>query len=109
MAARDQRGEKDSAVLILSGDVPLVGAETLRALIAQHSADDPAGTLLTVRLENPTGYGRIVRDDHGRFAKIVEQGDARDEERQLRGINAGIYCFDRRNVLAAPPRVQPII
>jgi bifunctional UDP-N-acetylglucosamine pyrophosphorylase/glucosamine-1-phosphate N-acetyltransferase len=63
--------------------------------------------MLTVRLENPTGYGRIVRDKDNRFAKIVEQRDATDEERQLREINAGIYCFDRRKLFAALERVQP--
>jgi bifunctional UDP-N-acetylglucosamine pyrophosphorylase/glucosamine-1-phosphate N-acetyltransferase len=99
--------QADSTVLILSGDIPLVRAETLRALVAQHAADDAACTMLTVRLENPTGYGRIVRDNNGRFVKIVEQRDATDEERQLREINAGIYCFDRRKLFAALARVQP--
>ncbi len=107
MAAHGQMGQADSTVLILSGDIPLVRAETLRALIAQHGADEAACTMLTVRLENPTGYGRIVRDTNGRFAKIVEQRDATDEERQLREINAGIYCFDRRKLFAALARVQP--
>ena len=107
MAAQGQMGQADSTVLILSGDVPLVRAETLRALIAQHSAGKAACTMLTVRLENPTGYGRIVRDANGRFARIVEQKDATDEERQLREINAGIYCFDRRKLFAALARVQP--
>ena len=63
--------------------------------------------MLTVRLDNPTGYGRVVRDDDGGFAKIVEQRDATEEERQLREINAGIYCFDRRKLFAALERVQP--
>jgi len=79
----------------------------LRALIAKHSADQAACTMLTVRLENPAGYGRVVRDDDGGFAKIVEQRDATEEERQLREINAGIYCFDRRKLFAALERVQP--
>jgi bifunctional UDP-N-acetylglucosamine pyrophosphorylase/glucosamine-1-phosphate N-acetyltransferase len=107
MASRSLLSDTDSTVLILSGDVPLVRAETLRALIAQHIADNAACTLLTVRLENPTGYGRIVRDDEGRLAKIVEQRDATEEERQLREINAGIYCFDRRKLFSALERVQP--
>ena len=107
MTARSLLGDTGSTVLILSGDVPLVRAETLRALIAQHIADKAACTLLTVRLENPTGYGRVVRDDEGRLAKIVEQRDATEEERQLREINAGIYCFDRRKLFSALERVQP--
>lgn len=108
MAAREHLGQGDPTVLILSGDVPLVRAETLQALITQHRADAAACTMLTVRLENPTGYGRIVRDNHDRFEKIVEQRDATDAERQLREINVGIYCFDRRKLFAALERVQPI-
>jgi len=107
MAARSSLGETESTVMILSGDVPMVRADTLRALIAKHSADQAACTMLTVRLENPAGYGRVVRDDDGGFAKIVEQRDATEEERQLREINAGIYCFDRRKLFAALERVQP--
>ncbi|MFS8085473.1 MAG: sugar phosphate nucleotidyltransferase, partial [Acidobacteriota bacterium] len=107
MAARDPLGDADSTVLILSGDVPLVRADTLSALLAKHRADNAACTMLTVRLENPTGYGRIVRDDEGRFEKIVEQRDATEAERQLREINVGIYCFDRRKLFAALERVQP--
>jgi bifunctional UDP-N-acetylglucosamine pyrophosphorylase/glucosamine-1-phosphate N-acetyltransferase len=107
MATRDALGQADSTVLILSGDVPLVRAETLQALLAQHRADRAACTILTVRLDNPTGYGRIVRDKGDRFARIVEQRDASDEERKLREINSGIYCFDRRKLFAALERVQP--
>lgn len=108
MAAREHLGQGDPTVLILSGDVPLVRAETLQALITQHRADAAACTMLTVRLENPAGYGRIVRDHNDRFEKIVEQRDATDAERQLREINVGIYCFDRRKLFAALERVQPI-
>jgi bifunctional UDP-N-acetylglucosamine pyrophosphorylase / glucosamine-1-phosphate N-acetyltransferase len=108
MAAQDSLGKSVSTVLILSGDVPLVRAETLRALIEKHRADNAAGTMLTVRFENPAGYGRVVRDDNGRFVKIVEQRDANEEERQIREINAGIYCFDRQKLFAALSRVQPV-
>lgn len=107
MAARSALSREKSTVLILSGDVPLVGAETLGALIEQHHAEKASGTVLTVRLENPTGYGRIVRDEAGRFLKIVEQKDASVEERQIREINAGIYCFDSAKLFAALERVKP--
>jgi bifunctional UDP-N-acetylglucosamine pyrophosphorylase/glucosamine-1-phosphate N-acetyltransferase len=107
MAARERLGKGASTVLIISGDVPLVRTETLQALIAQHYADAAACTMLAVRLENPAGYGRIVRDNSDHFAKIVEQRDATDEERQLREINAGIYCFEPRKLFAALERVQP--
>jgi bifunctional UDP-N-acetylglucosamine pyrophosphorylase/glucosamine-1-phosphate N-acetyltransferase len=107
MAARSALVQANSTVLILSGDVPLVRVETLRALIDKHHGDDAACTILTVRLENPTGYGRVVRDEAGGFVKIVEQKDATEEERQVREINSGIYCFDSGKLFAAIERVQP--
>jgi bifunctional UDP-N-acetylglucosamine pyrophosphorylase/glucosamine-1-phosphate N-acetyltransferase len=107
VAARSALVQANSTVLILSGDVPLVRVETLRALIDKHLGDDAAGTILTVRLENPTGYGRVVRDEAGKFVKIVEQKDATEEERQILEINSGIYCFDSGKLFAALERVQP--
>jgi bifunctional UDP-N-acetylglucosamine pyrophosphorylase/glucosamine-1-phosphate N-acetyltransferase len=111
MATREALASANSTVLILSGDVPLVRAETLAALIHQHRTHRGRGaacTMLTVRLEDPTGYGRIVRDEDGRFQKIVEQKDATPEERQLKEINAGIYCFETRSLFDALGRVQPV-
>src|SRR4026208_1114917 len=85
-SARSQLENSDSLVLLLSGDVPLIRAETLRKLIEHHRAAGAACTILGVRLENPTGYGRIVRDEHDRFQKIVEQKDATEEERKVKEI-----------------------
>jgi bifunctional UDP-N-acetylglucosamine pyrophosphorylase/glucosamine-1-phosphate N-acetyltransferase len=107
MAARDVLASTNSTVLVLSGDVPLVRFETLQALIARHHADQASCTLLSVRLENPTGYGRVIRDEAGNFLKIVEQKDATDEERKNKEINAGIYCFESRKLLQALERVRP--
>jgi bifunctional UDP-N-acetylglucosamine pyrophosphorylase / glucosamine-1-phosphate N-acetyltransferase len=107
-AAKDVLAGADSTILVLSGDVPMVRAETLGKLIQQHEVDNAPCTMLTVRLENPAGYGRIVRDEAGRFVKIVEQKDATDDERQIREVNAGIYCFDSRELFAALERVKPV-
>lgn len=80
-------------VLLLSGDVPLLRAGTLRALVGAHDSAHAAATVLTARLERPDGYGRIVRErDH--LARIVEHRDATDEERRIDEINTGIYAFD---------------
>lgn len=106
-AAKEALANADSTILILSGDVPMVRAETLRKLIHQHAVDNARCTMLTVRLENPTGYGRVVRDEAGRFVKIVEQKDATEDERQIREVNAGIYCFESRELFAALGRVKP--
>jgi bifunctional UDP-N-acetylglucosamine pyrophosphorylase/glucosamine-1-phosphate N-acetyltransferase len=106
-SARRQLEDSDSLVLLLSGDVPLIRAETLRKLIDQHRAAGAACTILAVRLENPTGYGRIIRDQQGSFEKIVEQKDASEEERQVREINTGIYCFESKDLFQALQRVEP--
>jgi len=107
MAARDQLAGDLSTLVILSGDVPLVKVETLKALVKAHHDQNAAGTILTVRLENPTGYGRIVRDDRNQFVRIVEQKDADDEQRQIREINSGIYCFDSDKLFTALDQVKP--
>jgi bifunctional UDP-N-acetylglucosamine pyrophosphorylase/glucosamine-1-phosphate N-acetyltransferase len=109
-AARDVLGDAGSTLLVLSGDVPLVRAETLGSLVHQHRTHRGRGaacTLMAVRLEDPTGYGRIVRDEEGRFEKIVEQKDATPEERQIGEVNVGIYCFETRLLFPALERVRP--
>lgn len=106
-AAKDALSAAGSTLLILSGDVPLIKLETLNKLIAVHSSENAAGTILTVRMENPTGYGRVVRDDTGGFQKIVEQRDATEEQRQIREINSGIYCFDSDKLFAALAEIRP--
>jgi bifunctional UDP-N-acetylglucosamine pyrophosphorylase/glucosamine-1-phosphate N-acetyltransferase len=107
LAARNALASTNSTVLILSGDVPLVRAETLRALIDEHLTAKASCTILSVRLENPSGYGRVVRDEAGDFQKIVEQKDATEDERQIREINAGIYCFDNEKLFQTLERVRP--
>jgi bifunctional UDP-N-acetylglucosamine pyrophosphorylase/glucosamine-1-phosphate N-acetyltransferase len=107
LAAKDSLREAKSTILILSGDVPFVRAETLRAFTDKHAAENASCTILTIRLENPTGYGRIVRDEAGGFLKIVEQRDASGEERQIREVNSGIYCFDSAKLFAALQQIQP--
>lgn len=106
-SARSAFENSNSLLLILSGDVPLIRAETLRKLIDQHRASGAACTILGVRLENPTGYGRIVRDAEGYFQRIVEQKDATEEEKQVREINSGIYCFESSDLFSALKRVEP--
>ena len=107
IAAESELRGDNRTVLVLSGDVPLIRPVTLTKLIEAHHAAEAACTLLSVRLENPTGYGRVMRDDAGDFAKIVEQKDATDEERQIREINAGIYCFESLKLVAGLSRLKP--
>lgn len=108
-AAREFLENEDSTLLVLSGDVPMIRAETLAALVQQHYNHRGRGaacTILTVKLEDPTGYGRIVRDDAGLFDRIVEQKDATDDERKIKEINSGIYCFNTGKLFAALANVQ---
>jgi bifunctional UDP-N-acetylglucosamine pyrophosphorylase/glucosamine-1-phosphate N-acetyltransferase len=106
-SARAQLQNRNSLLVILSGDVPLLKPETLERLIEDHRTTGATCSILSVKLENPTGYGRIVRDSNEGFARIVEQRDATDEERKIREINSGIYCFDSGKLLAALDRVKP--
>jgi bifunctional UDP-N-acetylglucosamine pyrophosphorylase/glucosamine-1-phosphate N-acetyltransferase len=81
-------------VLILSGDVPLTRPETLRRLLEEHERSRNALTLLTMKLDDPDMYGRIVRDDTDAIVRIVEANDATDNEKRINEVNAGIYVFD---------------
>jgi len=92
--ARDALAGFSGTVLILCGDTPLLRVETLKRLIAFHRAQEAAVTVLTATLDDPYGYGRIVRDESGAVLRIVEQKDADPEEQGIREINSGIYCMD---------------
>ena len=83
----------EGEVLVLNGDVPLLNADTLAAFLEQHRADAAAASVLSAIYDDPSGYGRVVRDITGRFDRIVEQKDASDDERRIAEINAGIYAF----------------
>ncbi|HWW54600.1 MAG TPA: NTP transferase domain-containing protein, partial [Acidimicrobiales bacterium] len=91
--------DDDGDIVILPGDTPLLRPPTLAALVRLHRASDAAGSLLTARVPEPAGYGRIVRGKGDRILRIVEEADATDEERAIDEINTSIYCF-RRSVLA---------
>jgi bifunctional UDP-N-acetylglucosamine pyrophosphorylase / glucosamine-1-phosphate N-acetyltransferase len=106
-SAREELANSDSLLLVLSGDVPMIRSSTLERLIEDHRGARADCTLLSVRLENPTGYGRVVRDGQDSFQRIVEQKDATLEERQIKETNAGIYCFETARLFDALSRVQP--
>ena len=84
---------ESGTVLVTYGDVPLLDAETLRALVAEHEATSAAVTVLTAIVDDPTGYGRIVREG-GEVAGIVEHKDASEEQLAIDEVNSGIYAFD---------------
>lgn len=91
---------KSGVVAIFTGDAPLIKASTVKKLIDIHIANNNCATLLTSIVENPTGYGRIVRNDNA-VEKIVEHKDCSEDELKITEINAGMYCFDIKNLLDA--------
>ena len=86
--------EFDGIVVVTSGDIPLLDADTLADLIATHRAEHAAVTVLTTTLHDPTGYGRILRTQDREVIAVVEQADATASQRQIREVNAGVYAFD---------------
>ena len=94
-------------LLVMPGDQPLLRPSTIGALVARHRASGAAATLLTAFLGDPTGYGRVVRDKHGRVERIVEQKDATPEQRAITEINTSIYCFRRSLLAPALRKVEP--
>jgi bifunctional UDP-N-acetylglucosamine pyrophosphorylase/glucosamine-1-phosphate N-acetyltransferase len=94
-------------VVVTCGDVPLLDADTLAGLIAAHSAEPAAATVLTTTLPDPTGYGRVVRTQDGDLLGIVEQADASPSQLAIREINAGVYAFDVAVLRSALSRLQP--
>ncbi len=94
-------------VLVLSGDVPALTAATLDRLLAAHRAARAACTMIAATLDDPSGYGRVVRDTKGDVVRIVEHKDATDAERAIREINTGIYVFDSAQLFAALREIKP--
>lgn len=108
-AAREFLAESDSTLLVLSGDVPMIRTQTLKALVWLHNSHHDGGaacTILTVKLDDPAGYGRVIRNQLGTFDRIVEQKDASDGEKSVKEINSGIYCFNTRKLFAALTQVD---
>jgi bifunctional UDP-N-acetylglucosamine pyrophosphorylase/glucosamine-1-phosphate N-acetyltransferase len=97
----------DGDVLVLPGDTPLLRPETLASLVLEHRLSGAACTILTARMEDPSGYGRIVRDNEGRVRKIVEHRDANDAERAIDEINTSSYVFRRGLLPPALRRLTP--
>ncbi|MBM7667158.1 bifunctional UDP-N-acetylglucosamine pyrophosphorylase/glucosamine-1-phosphate N-acetyltransferase [Solibacillus kalamii] len=87
--------------LVVCGDTPLIRPETMQALLDQHASQNAKATILTAVTDDPTGYGRILRDEHGQVSQIVEQKDATSEQQLVKEINTGTYCFDNEALFEA--------
>ena len=85
--------EKDADILVLYGDTPLITAETIKKLLDFHRTEKNSISIISAMVDNPTGYGHIIRDENGAFLKNVEHKDADENEKLVKEINTGIYCF----------------
>ena len=94
MAQLTQQGELEGSVLIAASDMPLLDSDTLSQLLAFHNASGNGATVLTTVLDDPTGYGRIIRDSEGNVLRIVEQKDANSSELAVHEVNTSVYVFD---------------
>jgi bifunctional UDP-N-acetylglucosamine pyrophosphorylase/glucosamine-1-phosphate N-acetyltransferase len=103
LQAREAAGE--GTILVLPGDMPLLTAESVERLVGHHRTTGAAATLLTAVLEQPSGYGRVLRQ-RGRVARIVEERDATDDQKKVTEVNTSVYCFDGRRLWAALAEVR---
>jgi bifunctional UDP-N-acetylglucosamine pyrophosphorylase/glucosamine-1-phosphate N-acetyltransferase len=106
LCAREAFEGLNGEVIILSGDVPLIQEQTLRMMVERHRSRNAAVTLLTASLDNPKGYGRILRDGRDAITGIVEEKDATSAQRQIREVNAGIYVASAPFVFTALSKVK---
>ncbi|MFO7151894.1 MAG: bifunctional UDP-N-acetylglucosamine diphosphorylase/glucosamine-1-phosphate N-acetyltransferase GlmU [Bacillota bacterium] len=104
MQAEDAVKSEDT-VLVLYGDMPLITAETLKSLFEFHARNQAAATVMTARVKDPSGYGRVIKEGN-RVLAIREEKDASPEERAIDEINSGIYCFNREKVFNALEQVN---
>jgi bifunctional UDP-N-acetylglucosamine pyrophosphorylase/glucosamine-1-phosphate N-acetyltransferase len=108
LAKLGQSSDPEAPLLVLSGDVPLVSAEAIEELVEAHRTAGAAATMATAVLEDPAGYGRVVRDGDGRLERVVETkraGDSTQAEREIREVNTGIFVFDPAALRRALPRL----
>ncbi len=107
MAAAPLLQELSGSLLVLCGDSPLIRSETLRQLLETREVEDADQVVLTATLEDPQGYGRIIRDRQGNAVDIVEEKDARPEQRAIREINTGFHCFKISSILEDVSQLSP--
>ena len=105
LQAKPLIGHEKGTTVILCGDTPLITNETISKFLREHKASGNAASLLTAVAPDPTGYGRVVRNDSGRLKRVVEQKDTNEEEQKIQEVSTGIYCIDNQKLFAALKKV----
>lgn len=106
MMAKDFLKENKGNVVILNGDAPFMDSETIANALKQHSEGSFAATVISAKVDDPTGYGRIVRTDDGSLLSIVEQKDADEETLKINEVNSGGFWFDSEMLLSVLDRIK---
>ncbi len=106
MCAAESYTDRDEDAFVLCGDGPLIRAATLAKMLELHKAKAASATLATATLEDPSGYGRVVRDASGTFTGIVEQKNATPDQLAIREVNPSYYCFRSKDLFAALDRIE---
>lgn len=101
LQAKDQLGGENGLTIVICGDTPLISEETMNGMIRLHQEKNAAATILTANLDQPFGYGRIIRNERGLVEQIIEEKDCSDEQRLVKEVNTGTYCFDNRKLFDA--------
>ncbi|WP_078593255.1 bifunctional UDP-N-acetylglucosamine diphosphorylase/glucosamine-1-phosphate N-acetyltransferase GlmU [Evansella clarkii] len=105
MQAEPLIGSEQGTTVVLCGDTPLLTQETIESLIKEHEQQQAKATILTAAADDPTGYGRVIRNQENHVEKIVEHKDAAEEEKLVTEINTGTYCFDNQALFDALSKV----
>ena len=96
----------DGNTLVLSGDVPLISKDTLHSLIVKHEINNYDATMLTAEINNPTGYGRVIRDNKNNLKYVCEHKDCNEQELEINEINSGIYVFNNKLLFDLLPKLD---
>jgi len=107
MCCKDHLQDFDGNTMILCGDGPLIRSQTLKILLDKHESEKSAATLATAIAEDPTGYGRIIRDQYGNMQGIVEQSDCDEKQLVIKEVNPSYYCFDNKILFEALDQIKP--
>ena len=105
LQAKDHLSGFDGDLLVLCGDVPLLTNHTVKKLLEEHRKKEAKATVLTAIIEDPSGYGRVIRNKDGMVEKIVEDKDASEDEKKVREFNTGTFCFDTKSLLSVLDRI----